>query len=712
MAELDDLLGLLAAGARWPLERHDLGVAYIDERDDRFIAPPLDLSEDHSDAAAVMVSASAAVGKTMLAKEIAARTQSSYWDLSRFRVGNNFLPGTIGKVFGFDQTGPAIASLRAGRATVVLDALDETQVSSGEANFLAFLTDLGELLAELSPPRPVLAMFARDDTADYAVEFLRSAGARVATTRILYFEEERAHRFVDQALRLMSDASSDEFHQRYTEAKEGVFQLLARSLGTKTPWDDPAARSFMGYAPVLGAIAEYLHTVENGRYGEALRHLGSDVADHSLWSFLERIVLAILDREKVKLAESYEQLLGQPLDEDYYSPEEQIHLLLVDKIGTGIRPPVTLDAEQQARAVAAVQQKLDVHPFLSSLHLPAGKRFVNAVFRDYALASALSDHDASRAMAAVDETRPDEFQPTPMLGFFVLHAAAKDDTAVDAERFPPVYESLVARREGFRFEISEGDQPGEAIVVLRLTDEERAGVLAEGRRREGEEDVLARFRLTGWRGKPLVFRRWVTDVVLDLPKGAVEIGDQKIAAQIGPGVDLACDVLRIVTREVTLASHEDQPVILSAGSLDDRVSAKPPAIRGANSAIIVDVPRAKYPWDQFAPVPDGTSGEYARLAQACGELRQLVRWFKAGIGSGLTYHRKTLETLAARRRISADLLDFGRETGLITAKGHYYTLDPDVAGINVTEVRLLKVSPALATYLREYISWRSRHQKR
>jgi nicotinamide riboside kinase len=230
VGEIGDLGALLPTGVVWALERRDAGVTYVDEPDNRFIPPPLDIPEDADTSAVLVISASAAVGKTMLAKEIAARTRSSYWDLARFRVGNNFLPGTIGKVFGFNQTGAVVEALRTGDAAIVLDALDETQVSSGEANFLAFLADLGELLAELSPPRPVMVLLARDDTAEYSVAFLRSAGARVARVRLLYFDEARASQFVDQALDVMHDFSSSQFRQRYAQAKEAVFQLLARSL--------------------------------------------------------------------------------------------------------------------------------------------------------------------------------------------------------------------------------------------------------------------------------------------------------------------------------------------------------------------------------------------------------------------------------------------------------------------------------------------------
>src|SRR6266508_599169 len=95
---LDVLLRFLPQTGDSPTLRPEIEprIRYVTDSRPEFVEPPLSLDPGGLDESkAVVVSAPAAVGKTMLAEHLALNTGGSLWDLGQFHVGNNFAVGTL-----------------------------------------------------------------------------------------------------------------------------------------------------------------------------------------------------------------------------------------------------------------------------------------------------------------------------------------------------------------------------------------------------------------------------------------------------------------------------------------------------------------------------------------------------------------------------------------------------------------------------------------
>ena len=72
------------------------GIRYVTSERAEFVDPPLTILDGRLEQAqVVVVSAPAAVGKSMLAEYLAYRTGGVLWNLADFHVGNNFAVGTL-----------------------------------------------------------------------------------------------------------------------------------------------------------------------------------------------------------------------------------------------------------------------------------------------------------------------------------------------------------------------------------------------------------------------------------------------------------------------------------------------------------------------------------------------------------------------------------------------------------------------------------------
>ena len=126
-----------------PLQVMTNRVMNVAEPNAAFVAPPLKLLHSSHDSPAILVlSAPAAVGKSTVAREIAWRTKGPLWTLSNFRLGTGTLYGTLVRAHGPSAVPRLIDDLTAGRFMVILDAIDEGRLQSGEAGFEEFMNEI------------------------------------------------------------------------------------------------------------------------------------------------------------------------------------------------------------------------------------------------------------------------------------------------------------------------------------------------------------------------------------------------------------------------------------------------------------------------------------------------------------------------------------------------------------------------------------------
>jgi hypothetical protein len=458
----EDLIAQLPEGiSQHPLAGPPPGISYVDQDDPRWVAPSLDplprRSIEDATAQVLLVSAPAAVGKSMFARALANRTGGVLWDLAAFQIGSSFLAGTIGAAHGFNETGEIISAIGRGEFFIVMDALDEAVVKAGAANLEAFVQDLGKVLSDIAPRKPVVALLARAETAEITDLLLDEMGCIPAHYKIEYFDRDQAEEFLDRRL----DQREQPYHrihrEPYERARDLLFSKVFAALGLdEGDWSELEARGFLGYAPVLEALAEYLDQPNYVALSNEIEEYFSAAGDQNIWRFLASVLEGVLDREQGKLRDNLPTSVRTGLEQagvlnDVYSPGEQRRRLVARALDQP-QPEVSMPAGLRQEYEEAVRQILGEHPFVGAQQ----QRFANVVFRDYVLARTLTEGADLEQQAVRALVANPEFRPSPVLARFMLELAcpAEGSPVFAAADFPVLYESMRAE-----------DTAGESIGV-------------------------------------------------------------------------------------------------------------------------------------------------------------------------------------------------------------------------------------------------------
>jgi hypothetical protein len=601
---------LIAALPRPALRADTLpdGLRYVDEPNPAFVAPRLEVDDNAALASApvVLVSAPAAVGKSTLAAAIAQRTGASLWNLAEFNVGTKTFHGTIVGAFSANVAS-ALQSLTQGNLLVVLDALDEAQIRAGDQNFRAFLNDIIALSKQWAA-RPCVVMLARAETADWVELFFDDANAKGAVARctVQFFDRSAAQDFLDKRIDVLSKGRSPHRAHRETfeAARDELFQIVYALLGVSggDAWAQPMVPKFLGYAPVLEAIAtsfappdrrdpvEGPFTVNYRALVNSLKD--GDVEGRDQWRFLLKVIESVLARERTKLVQALRPSLAGPAAaakwsdwDSLYSNDEQCERVLRYMLHA---PPIS---RQLPAAVAtiyeqAVGDNLPQHAFIEEK-----RQFTNVVFREYAYAWALaSAHGTlSDQVRARLQQRDGVFLPSPLFGRFLTalssRAAADGRARVAASDVGALYESFATNGRDVSISvIGEGDEADCFLTIANGTVEELVVHV----------DAVSR---------GFGFWRRLSKASVDV-EAPVCLGLKDGDFLLGPGVDISCTTLRIVSSSLTVHAPKDVGVSLFAKAYDAEGSQVRLSVFPARDGELAAYWRAiTYPWVAYRVPP-------------------------------------------------------------------------------------------------------------
>lgn len=437
-----------------PLSNEPHGVTFVPKEDPRFVEPILSelLPLQAGLTSVVVLSSPAAVGKSTVARHIAYTTQAPLWDMAGVGVSTGSFTGVIVRAFGASAAVDVFQRLEQGTMLIVLDALDETDLLSGAEDFESFLTDLRHY-CEQPRPRPCLVLMARPDTSVLISVALEERSIPYAHYQIDFFDLPSAELYVRKALGVRGRTSPV-----YQEARDLLFNYMYQLLAPAEvdPWRDHDVRAFLGYAPVLEAIAKYLdepnpktsvNLLESEQ--ESLRRGGGHVA----WSLLTRIIDYLLLREqREKVVPALKSALGTVATrigwnswDDLFRPDEQCQRVLLSILELRRQRSFVegLPPELRAPYEERIEATLPNHPFFG-----AKGRFANVVFQEYLYARYLLGAEPLRSAVRQRLRRPD-YLPTPLLGHFILSMAplVEAESLIDGADVGFLYESLTARAE-------------------------------------------------------------------------------------------------------------------------------------------------------------------------------------------------------------------------------------------------------------------------
>ncbi|MDW4571412.1 hypothetical protein R8Z57_01320 [Microbacterium sp. M3] len=609
----------------------------------------------------LLVAAPAAVGKSVLARELGLRTGNPLVDLAGRRIGEAFFTGALARQLGGQQALELVAELHAGRATLIIDSADEALVGNGPQDYGVAIQDLADLIGAGALGRPAAVILGRPDTIDETARVLEQTITPVSRIDVAFFTEDQARAFV--RLKALGPKGSGPA-QELQDFLGAFFDLVMDALGA-SEWLQ--ANSFVGYAPVLDALATFYDPEVNMmRVLNEIKRAGT--TEH-VWGLLIQIIQKVLDRETDKFAKSFGA--GDAGKTDYgrlsYTRDLQLSLLMADR---PLEVPITPEVEPAdemwwVEIESQIREQFRVHPFvaggLETLDNPL-LRFTNAAFRDYVVASTLGTTDPIRARVIRDSWCDPAVAPSPIL----MRLALSKEMGLDSVNSTAVTLLVASHAAEFRDDV-------QLCVEERTSGQQDGGALVEARLVEAGIDVhvvTSQFAP----GEALYLAQAIARTELNVPSLRVVAGEGAQEFSVGPLADITCEEFASEAPELRLRPNlDDQPSFIET----HRISGVTRRVVPSSASLLkLITSETSYPWTTFRASRPSDGTVTPQIWAAAAALQTNARWFikQSMVKGDPNYPAHVMDTILAKGRASRAAHDFGVERHVISREDGVYFL--------------------------------------
>ena len=418
----------------------------------------------------MLFSAPGATGKSALTKYISYNKKALLWDLSKDRIANHSFTGMLVDTLGADMFSSFTGGLQNGTSVLVIDALDEAEMISGRVALETLLIDIRSLVKDAQSPSIVLC--ARTETAHFIKEFYTHEKyfLPIAHYEISFFEDTSAIEFLEKKIsekKKLTPAIRKWISEQFNEIK--------RLLGD----DSNTVRSFLGYAPVLEALAVFFDEEAGENTMKALQNISTEGGSIAIFV---SIMNYILKCEQSKVINGFHKRCAKDFPDftqwdDVYDIEEQM-VRIADYISCGT---FHFDSYELSQLPPALQKEYETcitpflkdHPFVQNTERAGDLRidFTGAAFRDYVLANLMTlmiyeDYSIEYFSKHKHSVR------FPSQLFFDFYCY-KANGIMSARHFSYLYDSFKAKEKAdmiSRVEIEETEENASCIFAQRTID--------------------------------------------------------------------------------------------------------------------------------------------------------------------------------------------------------------------------------------------------
>lgn len=396
-----------------PLEGVGTGALSVRETEGFFVAPLFTVMENTGDAPIVLLSARGAAGKTTVANELSVRLRTPVWRLQDDSgVSKASVHSTL--VQHLKEVDPFLRLRNLESPLLIVDSLDEARSRVSATSWSEFVDALLEAVANGLR----LLLLGRARTLEDLWVTLVDGNVQPDWYEVSHFDRLARIAYVDSRAHLRGPRT-DTTSTAYRDARDAI--LLALSV----PMIDDDADRFVGYPPVLDAVAQRL--VDNPNF-IAIANEFSSLRTTSRTAVLKRIIEELLFREQSKLAPAARDLQLDPAN--VYTPREQAAWLLHD-LESAPEPVVLSDCTPAQRVdyVDRVKTFREDHPFRND------RDWSSPVFQAYVISA---DFDRAPRGSALKAGR------TSGLLFELLCGDGSEDLLLDEAQFAALHASLLA----------------------------------------------------------------------------------------------------------------------------------------------------------------------------------------------------------------------------------------------------------------------------
>ncbi len=698
---LSDLCASLSQQSEWPtLASTKYGMRVAEQKNEMYQVP--EIYEVNSSSpmtpALVLITAPAAVGKSTAADYMSHVLRAPILDLSTLQVGTGTLEGALSKSLGFAASARFQAAMMDGRSVLLIDALDEAEVRSGQANFQAFIRGLADTAADIVHG-PAIILMSRAESARPLQQIFEKQRVSYSSYEIKAFDKSQAEQYLSKRMAdLYKNSSREAVHAKHVrpfeEARETLFRTLASAFGVSPNdvWGNSDVRDFLGYAPVLDVAAEYLAVDNFTTLTKSLRENTDAGLTH--WDLVATVINDLLLREQDKFCSqfkesgSFKRHGSTALLKNLYSPAEQCARLLdhVEYLALDLDIPASMPSELRDAYSVAVSAQLGNHPFLRDTS------WFNVIFRDYVIAQSLVSPMTSQASAASIRQKllSSAWKHSPMYGFFSYSLGKTDQADIahcHSEELGAIYESLRSMCDSGNDLLSSVTQVGNHLVarfaVMKANDTAFASGIFTYHTHDGTKSVS--------------FPRGLSKAVItNVPD--VTLGSDHLSFTFGSQVYISCRDLLIAAKEVQVyVGADEDAVVIDAKSMLSEVS----KVQADEQSLVILSEDLPYPWSKYHKNFDWEEFQTDTIEARTLflEFRRIILRFKNAKDGELAVYQPMMDNLVVgENRRARTVLDFLQSIGCVKLHRNMYLLDLNAfarLGLSRAQLRDLNKSTAI-----------------
>ncbi|MDD4821585.1 MAG: hypothetical protein PHI48_03395 [Bacteroidales bacterium] len=492
----------------------------------------------------ILISAAGATGKTSLTEHLSFELKAPIFDLSKHDpVASNSLTGLLFNSMDLPDFTDYSAKLKAGKSTMIIDALDEGFLKTTVDGFYAFLDNIARMSTEAKGVPFVL--LGRTNIVELVTLYLEAKNIKVALLQIEPFTVDAAKSFVDKHV---DSESKTRFEDQYIAVRDYIVDAIEGFFKNQSEINHKQYLQFIGYAPVLLAISTLLN--DNGNYHALLENLKLNNRRNIqlVIDIIERILKRDKEEKIVKLL--LPSLIGdrdEPFVEsakiNIYTIEEQCARLLCSQFGEDFNPSVTGDIYFDLEYNKQIKSWLKEHPFLSN-----NGKIQNVVFESYIIAKLIKKEEYKDCVFRYLQSL---YRNAYML-FYIFDELVSTNRIVDKDFVSYLFDSLKALDKKGHYSTME--------LVMQSIDENTGDIECDLNFFKADNDnedccytVKTNINDTISLGSE------ISNMTIDLPL-TIKLSSNK--ADCIPPAYIKCDTIRCSACEILLNSGSDNNSII------------------------------------------------------------------------------------------------------------------------------------------------------
>lgn len=669
-----------------------------DNKSDSYVEPEFSFVKAIStcdkleDAQVILVSAVGATGKSELTKALSFDLKMPVVDLGNAKVvASNSLTGLVFQYLQPVDGGELLQNLQRGGAAMIIDALDEGYQKTNTQGFFDFLDDV---IRNVSNNSCSYIMLGRTNAIEMCSLYLDEKGIKVAVLQIEPFSLDKAQEFIDK--RVCSHLS-EQHKSAYQKTRDYVLKSLGDFFKTNDNMEASQYNNFIGYAPVLLAISEFLDGEKVKNYMALLEKLKSN--KFKSISLILDIVNRILDRDKNdkivpnlirKIISNRDATFQKLALENSYTQEEQCARVLYILLGEAYPYKSIDDDAFDAEYTKGLDTWMLEHPFLSS------RKPANVVFECYILAKLIQvDKYKDAVYRYMNINHINSFM------FFFLYHELNKNQEISPDIIPYLYNSLKtldSNEVHYCLEIEPSDVENDDIYEVAFVSSAVS-----------EHKKIVNYSFQTILQDELRWHGTISDVSIDITKDFVI--NALRTDMLAPSY-IHCKSFIVKSDEINFGCRNSQKnIVIEADDIvSDTVSGNVPKIHRVGcenrSLVFVCSERLSYPFCNFQKKKISDDVEMSStMADIYNKMRRTLIMFRSHSKGQLAKHHAKIDNRIGNTPLGKAVVNALLDRHIIYREDHVYIIDNDsmdkYLGVKFDDIRSCTITDAMSKFLKD-----------